>query len=428
MAVAATGACGGGGEVDFELSTDRLLFTAAHTCAFPPAQEVTATVRARGDGGTLYIVIVSTDPAVESISDVQITSQTMGRAVVTPAQASSLGPGVFTSTITVSACVDDPTCATGQLSGSPRRIDVRYEIGEPGITDDPSAYTVSRWEVAARSTPFVGDVRLTSLGLEPHAVVATAAGEVSVYRSGDAGASWQRLPAPAVVAAAADFAVVGTDTAIYMSGGTSAAGAATGAVWKFDGSTWTQQTATAFPARARHAMAQHGGRLHVLGGRAGGVLLDDVWASDDEGVTWTQVATTHFPARYDVCAASFGGALYALGGTTLFADGRAELWRSNDGAVWSQVALPVNTPLYQATLTPSARCAVLDDRLYYIGIGASYTCLAASVSTANGTDWQFEAAVDPPDYSALPGAAVVGGAIYIASGGNGARSIYRSVR
>lgn len=87
-------------------------------------------------------------------------------------------------------------------------------------------------------------------------------------------------------------------------------------------------------------MAQHDGRLFVLGGRVGGVFLDDVWASNDEGATWTQVATTRFPPRYDACAASFGGALFAVGGTTAVAEaGRAELWRSTDGAVWSQVAL-----------------------------------------------------------------------------------------
>jgi hypothetical protein len=210
-----------------------------------------------------------------------------------------------------------------------------------------------------------------------------------------------------------------------MSGGASASGAATGHVWKFDGTAWQQQATNAFPARVRHAMARHDGRLYVLGGRAGGVFLDDVWASNDEGVTWTQVATTRFPGRFDVCAASFGGALYAVGGTATFVEAeRAELWRSNDGAVWSLVALPVHGPLYHPTLTPTARCAVLDDRLYYVGVGANYTCLAASASTANGTDWQFEAAVEPLNYSPVPGAASVGGAIYIIAEGG----IYRSVR
>src|SRR5262245_42942580 len=98
FAAAAGAGCGGGAAgPEFELSTYALTFTAAHTCDFPPPQTVTATVHRRGNGGTLYIVIAYSGPAVESISDVTITSETTGDAMVTPALASSLGPGTFTS-------------------------------------------------------------------------------------------------------------------------------------------------------------------------------------------------------------------------------------------------------------------------------------------------------------------------------------------
>jgi hypothetical protein len=420
LAIVIGGGCGGGPE--FELSTDTLVFSAAHTCDYPPSQEVTATVRKNGNGSRLYIVIVYDGRVVGSISDFRITSGTMGKASVIPASAASLGSGVFTGTIIVHACVDDPTCATGELTGSPRRIDVRYEIGGPGIMDDPSLYTLSHWELATQNPPFGGDFRLAPLGFEPHAVASASDGTLSVYRSGDYAMTWQRLPAAANAYATKDFAVVGTDTAIYVSGGTTAAGLETNQVLKFEDGAWTQKTAAAaFPPRARHAMVRHEGRLYVLGGRARGAFLDDVWASDDDGVTWTDVATTRFTPRYDHCAASLGGALYVIGGT----GNPTELWRSTDGVVWSRVALPANSPFVHAAYSPAARCGVLGERLYLIGTGRNSTCLAASVSTANGLDWQFEGAIELPDDGMTPGAAVAGGRIYVV--GLQQRSVYRSV-
>jgi hypothetical protein len=300
------------------------------------------------------------------------------------------------------------------LSGSPRRINVRYEIGGLGVVDEPALYTLNRWEVAAQKV-FSGTARLTALGGVPHMVVADPSGVVSVFRSDASGASWESLPTTATTAAMRGFAVVSTDNAIYLSGGSNAAGGVSNQVWKFDGTAWTQQTAgAAFSPRTHHAMAHHQGRLYVLGGRTEAVspdtvYFDDVWASDDEGVTWTEIATTRFTPRSDLCVVSFGGVLHALGGV------QGELWRSIDGAVWSKVELPENTPLFYATLSSGGpRCAVLGDRLYYLRAGRNDKCIAHSVSSTDELS---------------PGAASVGDTLYVAGGSySEQRTIYRSVR
>jgi hypothetical protein len=112
------------------LDKSSLTFTTSLTTYTPPSQFVTATVT--GVSGPLYIKVVSTGPAVSSVSSITITSGTTGEARVYPASASTLGPGTYSSTITVSACTSGPSCTTGHLAGSPATIAVTYTIA--GIT------------------------------------------------------------------------------------------------------------------------------------------------------------------------------------------------------------------------------------------------------------------------------------------------------
>lgn len=49
-------------------------------------------------------------------------------ASVEPAAASTLLPGNYSTTITLTACVDDPTCKTNQLPGSPQTFNVSYTL------------------------------------------------------------------------------------------------------------------------------------------------------------------------------------------------------------------------------------------------------------------------------------------------------------
>ena len=150
-------ACGGGSSGNggsagqLSLATNTLTFTAPSTNSTPPSQIVTATVTGVASG-TLYIKIVSTGPAVASISDVAITTSTTGQASVYPASATTLGPGVYDSTITVYACTSDPACSSGQLAGSPQTINVTYTISGFGASPSSLNYSIG-------NSPIDGDLK-----------------------------------------------------------------------------------------------------------------------------------------------------------------------------------------------------------------------------------------------------------------------------
>jgi hypothetical protein len=95
--------------------------------ATPPAQTVTGSVTGAASG-TLYITIVGSGPAIASISAVTITSNTTGQSFVSVPSPASLGIGTYTGTINVSACLNDPQCATGKLGGSPQTVNVTYKL------------------------------------------------------------------------------------------------------------------------------------------------------------------------------------------------------------------------------------------------------------------------------------------------------------
>jgi IPT/TIG domain-containing protein len=148
LAIAGCGGGGGGGggggsgsELRFSLSTNTLTFSAANqNAATPASQIVTATVTGSGGSGILYIIVQPSNPAMLSISNLIITPPS-GQASVNPAAPSTLGVGTFTSTVTVLACANDPTCATGQLPGSPQVVNVTYTIS--GVAASPSSLSYS---------------------------------------------------------------------------------------------------------------------------------------------------------------------------------------------------------------------------------------------------------------------------------------------
>ena len=145
LLAACHGGGGGGGSSSssssggLSLSTNVLTFTAPNTNSTPPSQIITATVTGV-TSGTLYIKIVSTGPAVASVTNITITSSTTGQGTINPAPANTLGVGTFTSTITVYACTTDPNCSSGQLAGSPQTVTVTYTIGAE-LSVSPTAVT-----------------------------------------------------------------------------------------------------------------------------------------------------------------------------------------------------------------------------------------------------------------------------------------------
>jgi IPT/TIG domain len=173
----------------FSLSTAAVNFVTPNRNATPLAQKITATVTGNVSG-TLYILVQVTGPAVRSVSNITITGSTSGEATVFPAMAGTLGVGTHTSTITVTACTNDPTCATGQLSGSPRTVNVTYTVQSAmqGELIAPRVVTSGEpGEVVIRGRGFsqVTDVRFGS----------TAASSVSVVNDTEIRAVYPALSA-----------------------------------------------------------------------------------------------------------------------------------------------------------------------------------------------------------------------------------------
>lgn len=129
-------ACGGGGgdgppapTVSVNFSQSSLSFQAESIYQLRPSpQDITATVSGSAPNSTLYILVDVADPTLVSVGNVVITGQSTGQATVTPAATASVGAGTHKTTLTIRACLDNPTCAAGQIQGSPKTIDVTYTV------------------------------------------------------------------------------------------------------------------------------------------------------------------------------------------------------------------------------------------------------------------------------------------------------------
>jgi hypothetical protein len=164
--------CGGGGggggsngpvtSATFSLSKNAVTFTSDSPFQGPPLEIVSGNVTGTVNGNLFVLV----DVAGAAVRDV--TVQNNGTAVIDAEYPSKLGVGTHTSTITVRACVNDSTCATGQLSGSPQTLTVTYTIGPVA---SPGIYP----RIVASGRP--GTVRLRSVGL-PDTVTTVETGEI----------------------------------------------------------------------------------------------------------------------------------------------------------------------------------------------------------------------------------------------------------
>ena len=129
------GGGGGGGAATpvFSVATKTLTFSANINSATPPGQSVSGSVSG-SLSGTLYILVQSTGPAVSDVTQFVVSGHS-GSASVNVKSPTTLGVGTYSSVLTVSACLNDATCATGQLQGSPQTINVTYTVTGPTIAD-----------------------------------------------------------------------------------------------------------------------------------------------------------------------------------------------------------------------------------------------------------------------------------------------------
>ncbi|MFC4314264.1 IPT/TIG domain-containing protein [Steroidobacter flavus] len=118
---------GGNNRGTFTVSPSTLTFTAASVEGSTiPSQTITGTVSGVS-AETLYINVRVTGNAVAAISNIRITGPTSGTATVQPITQHVVGPGTFTSTLTVVACTSGPECTSGVI-GSPQTVNVTYNV------------------------------------------------------------------------------------------------------------------------------------------------------------------------------------------------------------------------------------------------------------------------------------------------------------
>jgi hypothetical protein len=166
LAAGVLAACGGGGgggsstpppaptppAAQFSITPNPVTFNAAEPKSPKPADiQMTATVTGTVTGTTLYLLVaLAGDNVLDELGAPAIIGTNTGGMLLKPVSPMSLGSGTFTGTLTVRACMDSPTCASGELAGSPRTVNLNYVVGSsvqqdtvmPRVVDRTSSGTV----------------------------------------------------------------------------------------------------------------------------------------------------------------------------------------------------------------------------------------------------------------------------------------------
>ena len=133
----------------FAVANKTITFLSPIPNIHPESQRIEATISGAVTGQLYILQSISDDGAIARAS--MNYSSTSGQtptieASVDPRPPSQLLPGTYTSTITFTACVDDSTCQTGQLPGSPQTINVTYTIGSNILGDTVGPRVVTAGE------------------------------------------------------------------------------------------------------------------------------------------------------------------------------------------------------------------------------------------------------------------------------------------
>jgi hypothetical protein len=172
--------CGGGGGGEggggfsgdaYSVSPASVTFNGVQGGGQPAAQTVNLTV----NSGQVFVGTTQTGGGFSHVFD--ITGPTTGRITITP-NAPGLA-GTYAGTIQVRGC-RDAFCASGDVAGSPKTIDVTYVVaGAPRLDASPLNMTV---ESNTGATPAPQDVTLTLTSGAPRAWTSSVN-----YTSGTAG-------------------------------------------------------------------------------------------------------------------------------------------------------------------------------------------------------------------------------------------------
>lgn len=130
--------CGGGGgsggsgdsqpPASITFSATSISFSAAKPYSATPADQTISGTVIGSVSGTLYIKIIENNHDIATASDFTVSGNS-GQATIIPANPANLLAGTHQGSFTVHACLNDSTCATGELAGSPQTISVMYDVG-----------------------------------------------------------------------------------------------------------------------------------------------------------------------------------------------------------------------------------------------------------------------------------------------------------
>jgi hypothetical protein len=149
-AVLLSAGCGGGGGGSspppppahiLQLDKTQITLAAPSTVAITPTDMLSGTVS--GNPAAVYATVLYTNNGIASISTPSVQGAT-ATALIQGHPSTTLAPGTYHDTITVSAC-PDAACAT-QFQGSPATVNVTYIVG---LDVSPSAINAQAIEGAA---------------------------------------------------------------------------------------------------------------------------------------------------------------------------------------------------------------------------------------------------------------------------------------
>jgi N-acetylneuraminic acid mutarotase/uncharacterized glyoxalase superfamily protein PhnB len=237
---------------------------------------------------------------------------------------------------------------------------------------------------------------------------------VNVSLSGeDGGFTAMGAAAPATTPGAAPM-IVKTHTSLARVAGTSSGQDTTLRQATPETAPWTD-VADYPEAIMDEAVAEHDGKIYVVGGSNGDYALPDAYVYDPGTNTWSAIAP--LPEPLNASAAGFiGDTLYVAGGWDNFGNPSTDVWAYDPGTnTWKQAA---SLPMGLA----SAGSAVTGGKLYVIG-GCTGSCDANSAAVYSydpgNNSWSQQ-----PDYPAGVRFIACGGADdkVVCAGGSGASS------
>ena len=187
LGLAACGGGGGGGSPppppSVAFSTTNITFNATSPWSARPANQVLTGTVTGGISGNLFIIVEVNNPEIAGAQNVTVISDTQGQGIIVPVLPSTLGSGTHTGTLTVRVCLNSPTCATGNLVGSPRTINLTYIVPSAVERDTVTPYVVNTGftgRVILRGTGFAANTTVSFGGVAAAAVEFASSTELRV--------------------------------------------------------------------------------------------------------------------------------------------------------------------------------------------------------------------------------------------------------